>query len=68
MPLGMSRNVRLSVPMSMGIGHLALWLRQSGAEADVVVRIGAGIVAVQVEHSVVGAVVPVAATIGEPLI
>lgn len=41
---------------------------QSGAEADVVIRIGAGIVAIQVENSVVGAVVPIAATIGEPLI
>ena len=41
---------------------------QSGAEADVVIRIGTGIVAIQVEDTVVGTVVPVTATIGEPLI
>ena len=35
---------------------------QSGAEADVVVDVGAGVVAVQVENTGVGTVVPVATT------
>ena len=40
---------------------------QSGAEADVRVGIRPLIVAVQVEHPGIGTVVPVTATVGEPL-
>jgi len=38
---------------------------QSGAEADVRVDVRAGIVAIQVEHTRVGPVVPVAAAKGQ---
>jgi len=38
---------------------------QSGTEAEVVVDVGAGVVAVQVENTGVGTVVPVATTIAE---
>lgn len=68
MPLGTSRLMRLSVPMSVGIGHLALLLRQSGAEADVDVHVGAGVVvAVAVEYTSVGTVVIVATAVGQTL-
>ncbi len=40
---------------------------QSGAEPDVRVGVGAGVVAVQVEDTGVGTVVPVATAIREPL-
>ena len=60
--------MRLSVPMSVGIGHLALLLRQSGAEADVDVHVGAGVVvAVAVEYTSVGTVVIVATAVGQTL-
>lgn len=68
MPLGTSRMRRLSVPMSVGIGHLALWSRQSGAEADVGVHVGAVVVvAVAVEYPCVGTVVVVATAVEQTL-
>lgn len=68
MPLGTSRLMRLSAPMSVGIGHLALLLRQSGAEADVGVRVGAVVVvAVAVEYPSVGTVVIVATAVEQTL-
>ena len=40
--------------MSVDIGHLALWSRQSGAEADVGVHVGAVVVAVVIVATAVG--------------
>ena len=39
----------------------------SGAETDAVVRVGTDVVAVEVEHASIGAIVPIAATGERPL-